>query len=431
MSGIVLVDAAGGKPRAVTLLDPARQEVAHRWPQWLPDGRHFLYSVISGNDEHAGTFIASLDEPSGATRITDAQDAAFVAPGYLVYVCDRVLLGQRFDIDSRAMTGTPVTLAGDVQAPVITNSATLSASSTGLLAFSGYHNRAQQLAWVRRGGELMRQVKMPADLYNPSLSIDERLLVAGTGREPWLIDLDRDAATRLGKGNTTAFSPDGLRLAYTSGPAGAGMNELYVREAAGSADAQLLLGGHGNKIVTDWSRDGRYIIYCSVNEKTQLDICAMPTATPAGGAPAPVSVLATPSNECQGRISPDGRLMAYTSDETSSSEVHVQPFSGTGGKRVVSIGGGAESQWRGDGRELFYLAADGTLMSVGIGADDRANVPRPAALFRIPLGAGELNTRRNYYLASADGRRFLVNSADQPRETLNILVNWPALLGAL
>jgi Tol biopolymer transport system component/DNA-binding winged helix-turn-helix (wHTH) protein len=425
MSGIFLVDAAGGEPRALTQRDPARQEVAHRWPQWLPDSREFLYTVVSGNEASAGTFIASAADAADATRIIDVQGAVFVPPGFLVYVRDRVLMAQRVDVGARALQGTPITLAGDVLAPTITNNATLSASANGLLAFSGYHDTLRvELGWVNRRGEPLRGVKTPTDLYNPSLSLDERLLVAGTGRELWLIDLERDAATRLGRGNTTAFSPDGRRLAYTSGRTGAGMNELYLREPSGAAAGTLLLGGTDNKVLTDWSRDGRFIVYCSVNEKTQLDIWAMPTT----GHQAPITILATPSNECQGRVSPDGRWMAYTSDETGAFEIYVQAFDGGGGKRVVSVGGGSEPQWSGDGRELFYVAADATLMAVAMPADERAAMPRPAALFRIPVGAGELNTRRNHYLASANGERFLVSSSDQPRETLNVLVNWTALL---
>jgi hypothetical protein len=121
-------------------------------------------------------------------------------------------------------------------------------------------------------------------------------------------------------------------------------------------------------------------------------------------------------------------LIAYTSDETGTFEVYVREFSGGGGKRLVSVGGGSEPQWRRDGRELFYLATDGTLLSVTMPADARSAMPKPAPLFRIPLGAGELNTRRNHYLAGVDGERFLVNSSAQPRETLHVLVNWTAML---
>ncbi len=202
------------------------------------------------------------------------------------------------------------------------------------------------------------------------------------------------------------------------------MSQLYVRDTSGASDSKLLLSSPENKMVTDWSLDGRYIIYCSVSASSQMDVWALPTT----GNPIPMPILATPFNECQGQVSPNGRWITYASDETDSWEVYIQAFPSGGSKRVVSVGGGSEPQWRGDGRELDYVASDGTLMSVQINVETGEPVRQPARLFRILIKAGELNTRRNHYIASSDGQRFLVNTADQERDTLGVLINWASIL---
>jgi DNA-binding winged helix-turn-helix (wHTH) protein/Tol biopolymer transport system component len=418
MSGLFAVSAGGGEPRRVTGLSAEHHDIAHRWPHFLSDGRHFLFSVVSTDRDRAGTYVGSLDSPD-TSRLIPTPGAIWASPGYLLYVQDRLLMAQPFDERRLQVTGTPFTLSGDVQAPSATNNASISAAGGALVTFMSASKERSRLEWVSRTGETMSSVRLPIDLFNPSLSPDQRLLMAGTGRDLWLVDLERNAPTRIGPGNTTAFSPDGQRIAFTSGPDG-GLSELHVRDAVGANKSRLLLHGPENKMVTDWSRDGRFIVYCTMNASSQWDLWAVTTSDPA----TPHAVLATPFNECQGRVSPDGRWLAYASDESGAWEVYVQAFPDGGSKRVVSVGGGFEPQWRGDGRELFFLAADGTLTSVQFNAAAGEPAQRLARLFRIPLNSAELVTRRNHYVVSADGQRFLVASDDAERDSFGVLLNW-------
>jgi Tol biopolymer transport system component len=228
--------------------------------------------------------------------------------------------------------------------------------------------------------------------------------------------------TRVSPGNSPLLAPDG-RIAFTSGRKG-GIADVYVRPAFGGGAEELLIGSPENKIVNDWSRDGRYIVFASTNVNTKTDLWVMPTS----GGEAPAPFLATPFNEFQAQVSPDGKSLAYASDESGAWEVYVQSFPFPGDKRVVSNGGGSEPQWRRDGRELFYLAADGTLMSVDVRPGDSPQFSRPQPLFRTRIPQGEFNARRNHYAVAADGQRFLINTTGDAQESITVIVNWAAQL---
>jgi len=420
MSGILALRPGGQTPDALTALNPDGRDIAHRWPHFTGDGRHFVYTVVSIDAERAGTYLASVDAPE-STRLVPVQGAIWADPGLLVYVRDGLLMAQRVDLARAAIVGTPVTLSGEAQAPGATNEASLSTAANGLLAFTASASQRARLEWVTRAGQPIATVQAPTNLYNPSLSPDQRLLMAGTGRDIWLVDLERNATTRMGPGNTTSFSPDGLRIAFTSGPGG-GLTELHIRDAAGASDSRLLVSSPHNKIVTAWSPDGRSVVYCAMDPTNQWDIWAIGTHESAE----PARVLATPFNECQGHVSPNGRWLAYSSDESGTSEIYVQAFPSGGSKRAVSIGGGSEPQWQPDGRELFYVAADGTLTSVQF--DPTAGTPmrRPVPLFRIPLETPELNTRRNHYVVGERGQTFLVSSEEATHDSFGVLLDWSA-----
>jgi DNA-binding winged helix-turn-helix (wHTH) protein/Tol biopolymer transport system component len=418
MSGIFAIPAGGGESRRITALDPAHLDIAHRWPHFLSDGRHFLYSVISTDRDRAGTYIGALDSPD-TTRLLVAPGAIWAAPGYLVYVQERLLMAQAFNERTLQVTGMPITLSGDVQAPAATNNASLSASAGGLLTFIAESSQRSRLEWVSRTGQPISSVRSPIDLFNPSLSPDQSTLVAGTGRELWMVDLERNAPTRIGPGNTTSFSPDGQRLAFTAGPGG-GLSELHIRDTVGATSSRLMVGGPENKMVTDWSSDGRTIVYCSMNPSSGWDLWSVTT----GETATPQAVLATPFNECQARVSPDVRWLAYASDESGTWEIYVEAFPHGGSKRAISVGGGSEPQWRADGRELYYLASDGTLTAVRFDGAAGAPVSHPVRLFRIPINSAELLTRRNHYVVGSDGQRFLVSLADADRGSFGVLLNW-------
>ncbi len=422
-SGISAVPASGGDVSPVTTLDAAGRETAHRWPQFLPDSRHFLFSIYAEDPGRTGTYIGELGS-TNTSRILDSTGGVYAPPGYLLYVRDRVLMAQPFNLRSNEVTGSATPVASDVFPPGPTSGATISASAGGLLTFGG-RSAETRLVWYNRAGEAVRTIKTPTTLFNPSLSANERYLLAGSGTDVWLIDLQSETTTRIVPGNTPLLSPDATKIAFTSGRLD-GVSDVYLRATSGRDEDQLLLRTKENKIVNDWSKDGRYLVYATTNPQTKLDLWAMPIG--GGGQPSPL--LVTPFNEFQAQISPDGRWIAYASDESGTWEVYVQPFPAPGAKRAVSTGGGSEPQWRPDGRELFYLAADGNLMSVDVGAGNGLELSRPRALFRTPVPiSGEMNTRRNHYAASRDGQRFLISATTEPQNSITVLVNWVAGLG--
>jgi DNA-binding winged helix-turn-helix (wHTH) protein/Tol biopolymer transport system component len=421
-SGVSAVPASGGEVRPATQLDAAAQETAHRWPQFLPGGR-FLFSIYSENPERAGTYVGTLGS-NERVRVLADPGGSYAPTGHLLYVKDRVLMAQPFDVAQTRASGAATTLAGDVFPLSPTTGASTSAAGEILV----YGGRAPnfELAWFSRAGERQQTIKAPPNLYNPSISRDLRYLLAGSGTDVWLIDLERDAATRVGAGNSPLISPDGTQIAFTSGRL-EGVSDLYVTSTVGRGDDKLFLRTRENKLVNDWSRDGRYLVFASTNPETRTDLWMVPAV----GDSKPVPLLTSPYNEFQGQISPDGRWLVYASDESGRWEVYVQSFPELGAKRAISSGGGSEPQWRRDGRELFYVTAEGTLMAVDVTSGSTLQAGRPSPLFRIPIPiTGEMNSRRNHYVASPDGQRFLVNAASDAQESMTVLVNWTTRLRA-
>jgi Tol biopolymer transport system component len=242
----------------------------------------------------------------------------------------------------------------------------------------------------------------------------------------WLLDLERDVRNRIvPDGSMPMWSPDGETVAFGS-YRGAGVFDLYLRRFAGKNEDEPLLHTDESKFVNDWTRDGRYIVFASSNAKTGEDVWLLPTFEPRR----PIPYLRTEFNEIQSRVSPDGRWLAYTSNESGSWEVYVQSFPVPGAKQVISIRGGAEPVWRRDGRELYYLAADRTLMAVDVSTmGTRLKVGRPMPLFRPPVSGG-LNTYRSHYAVTSDGKRFVIDALDSERtqESITVISNWTSLI---
>jgi eukaryotic-like serine/threonine-protein kinase len=422
-SGLHSVAADGGTPKLVTELDPSANEAWHLRPQFFADGRHFLYHVATAELAQAGTYVGSLDSRQ-RVRLMESVGAVFAPPSSLLYVEGRTLMVQTFDPDRMRLTGEPRTLVGNVSPPDRAGSI----SATGrLLSFGGGIGDAQ-LVWFDRAGEPIRVVDAPVSLHQPAFSRDEKQLLAsggsGRGRGVWTVDLDveRNVATRIADGGTTPTpAPDGKRIAFTSDRNG-GVFNIYLR-TLGSRQDDLLLQTSENKIVYDWSPDSQFIVFGSTNANTNKDLWLLPVHS---RQPRPFYV--TPFNEIQARVSPDGRWVAYASDESGRFEVYLQSFPLGGNKRAVSVGGGAQPQWRQDGRELYYLSATHGLMAVELNLA-RADVGAPQPLFQAPVW-GDLTTYRSQYLASSDGQRFLVDALHERnrRDAITLIVDWPKLL---
>ncbi|MGE3401834.1 MAG: winged helix-turn-helix domain-containing protein [Vicinamibacterales bacterium] len=416
-SGLSAVPATGGAPRPVTTLDTGAGERAHTQPQFLPDGRHFLFHVDAVEANRSGTFVTSLDDPTQRVRILDVGGASYVAPDHLAYVRDGALLMHPFDTDARQLRGEPWVLAGNVMPP--RGEGTISSSPGGLLSFGG-GTPPSRLAWYSRSGQAIDAIDTPVPLRDPVFTRDGRQFLASDGQALWTVDVARSSTTRLANAGVAPYpSPDGSRIAFTSDRNG-GISQIYVR-SAGAASDELLLETPENKIVNDWTRDGRFLVYVTTNARTLKDIWLLPMDD-ADRTPRPY--LVTPFNDIQAQVSPDGRWLAYASDESGRWEVYLQAFPDAGRKRVLSVGGGAAPQWRADGRELYYLSPSRRVMAVTLELAGDERIGAPVALFDAPV-RGRLNSFRNHFLASADGQRFLVDAVEPgQRNPVTFLVNW-------
>jgi Tol biopolymer transport system component len=427
--GIERVPAAGGRPTPVTVVDRSRGEFQHHWPQFLPDGRHFLYVVRSSRPEYAGIYVASLDGGERMRLLSEDSQAVYVAPGYLLFRRQTTVLAQRFDAAMLKLSGEALPIASDVAFNPGTGRATFSASDTGMLA---YRTEAETvLSWFDRAGTVRGTIGPPGRYRDPALSPDGRTVAvarldprAGT-HNIWLIDADRDAATRLTfdpQGDSApTWSPDGTRILFASRRGG--RSDLYVKASTGNTPEELLYAAAPAPGFSplDWSRDGRFVLFGGND-----NIWVLPLV----GERKPFAVMEkTPAG--QGQLSPDRRWLAYSSNETGSYEVYVRPFPRTStGKWRISDHGGIEPKWGRDGKELFYIANDQRLMAVGIRTAAGFDAAPPAALFETPAVGSSLGViGRNQYDIAPDDRRFLFSRpARGASKPITLVVNWSATL---
>ena len=426
-SRLFTVAETGGEKTALTMLD-GEHEIAHQAPVFLPDGRHFLYFVLGPTPETSGTYLGSL-ESDERVRLLDASCSAvsFAEPGYLLYVRDGSVMAHRFDPVRRRLDGVPHPIASTrTETRAEMRVGAISASANGILTFGGDTAMAQ-LTWFTRDGRKVGTIRSPSPLHNPTISPDGRYVAAddsGSNMSIWVVDLERGTPTRLAEGVLPVWGPRGSDIVFTSRRVG-GSSDLVHRSIVGaSTDESLLLRTPHMKISGNWTDDNWYIIYTGSDPRTKLDLWTLTVADRTS-----IPFLQTPFNEMHAQVSPDGRWVAYASDESGTWEVYVQTFPVPGAKRTISVGGGAEPQWRRDGRELYYLAPDGTLMAAAVSTrGDIFDAGRPAPLFQARIPA-DIITFRNHYAASRDGQRFLIDAADD-NEPINVVVNWTALLSA-
>ena len=407
-SPILRISATGGEPEVLTRI--ADQQTGHSFPQFLADGRHFLY-YVSGSPETRGVYVGSLDGRE-TRRVLDADAAAAVASsGQVLFVRQGTLFAQAFDPVRLDLTGSPSPVAERVAVDVRTSQASLSASASGPIA---YRDRSasgadRQFAWFDRSGKELGKAGDPdnAGPQGPSISPDGRRVAleraANGNRDVWLLDLVRGVLSRftfdVANDAYPVWSPDGTRIAFTSSRKGP--YDLYQKPTAGAGTEELLLATAQGKQPVDWSPDGRFLLYRSRSLNPKLDFDFDLWALPLDGDRKPFPVVQTNFEERDGQFSPDGKWIAYQSNESGSVEIYVAPFPGPGGKTIVSTGGGAQVRWRRDGRELFYIAPDGRLMAVPIGLASNgqaleAGVPVPLFVTRVG-GAMPTNIGRQQY----------------------------------
>ena len=426
------VPAAGGAPVALTTLDAARKEFSHHYPRFLPDGRHFLYLANSPQRESAGIYVGSLDSKETKLVVNTDVSAAYAPPGYLLFMRDRTLMAQDFDADRLELRGEPFPVAEQVDrlgqgVPF----ALFSVSETGVLVYRSGSSDITQLIWFDREGKQLGTVGPTAGQTTPWLSPDEkrvafgRVDLQGGSSDIWLIELARGIPTRFtfdaASDSAPVWSPDGSRIVFSSDRDG--LPNIYQRAASGGGNDEALLKSDKMKFPTDWSADGRFILYQEQNPRTGYDLLVLPLS----GEQKPFPFLQTDFDERQGRFSPDEKWIAYTSNESGTWQVYVQSFPASGGKWQVSTNGGVQPQWRRNGKELLYLSSDRKLMALEVranGSTFAAGVPKE--LFQLRLQTVGLPGPRNFYVAASDGQRFLVTSTPEEGATTptTVVLNW-------
>jgi len=427
---IMRVPASGGVAVAEVVADTSTGLDQVGWPEFLPDGKHFFFLAI-------GPQTALKVGTLGSKKYVDLGPCEsriqYVRSGHIVFSRGGTLVAQRFSVGSMKLEGEPVPIAEQVTSDPV-GSADFSISENGTLAYSTRRAQVGQLFRLDREGRHTGSFRTPGGILNLALSPDGRrvalrVLDANTrSRDIWLLDLDRDITSRFTfdprNENYPVWSPTGDRVAYyaeapTNGEAG-----IYVKNASGAAQAQLVVAAQNESRPACWSGDGKQILFETDSPERARDIWTVPAA----GGEAPRPVLQTKFDEHEARLSPDGRWLVYASNESGRDEVYVQTYPDPTGKWQVSTNGGAFPEWRGDGHELYYLASDQQLMSVPVQTSPTfmAALPQPLFNARVLFPGGASFA----YAVSKDGATFYViepaGGASLP--VTDVVLNWPEAL---
>jgi eukaryotic-like serine/threonine-protein kinase len=431
IGAIFRISATGGEPAAVTRLLVQQRQIGHRFPQYLPDGRHFLY-YVTGTREVRGVYIGDVDGPE-TRRLLDADAAAvYASSGHLLFVRRGTLFAQAMDPVRLELSGNPSPVAEQVMVNGQSNLAAVSASAAGPIIYRSVGaGDLWQFVWFDRLGKETGRVGIPdsASPRSPSLAPDSRRvaldrLVDGN-QDIWLLETGRDVLSRftsdVAGDSMGIWSPSGDRVVFQSNRKG--VYDLYQKSADTAASEELLLMTAQIKVPTDWSRDGRFLLYRSLDPQMGYDLWALPM----NGEPKPFTVVQTAFDETDGQFAPDGKWIAYQSNESGRFEVYVQSFPGPGRRFQMSTTGGAQVRWRHDGKELFYIALDGRLMAVPIqfGPNEAIEIGPPVPLFATHVGGALQIPNTQQYMVSPDGQRFLMNTtSDEAAAPITVLLNW-------
>jgi serine/threonine protein kinase len=434
-SGLYRVSYAGGETTPVTTLDPTK-ESSHRYPQFLPDGRHFMYFVMSGRAP--GIAAGSLDSKQTSRIVDTAFAGRYLPPGFLLFIREGSLIAQPFDVTRLRLTGDPLQLADQMSFGnifLVTGQAPYSVSETGTLAYrsgSGHEPSNGRLLRFDRQGKLLGSLGQ-VGYYNPELSPDGKRVAAesldsqsGTA-DIWLLDIAEGVPTRFtftqGLNKFPVWSPDGAHIAFYSNRDGT--YKLFQKPSSGAGTEEVLFKLDTSIRIADWSSDGRYIVYYNPNTKGKIHLSVLPQF----GDRKPFPFLQTESNEYHVALSQDGRWIAYISDESGRYEVYIQSFPKPGAKWQVSTGGGVQPRWRRDGKELFFVSPDRKLMAVDVKGDSTLQVGAAHTLFETHIFGGSNVTQgwRQQYDVAADGQQFLMSvETEGSTPPINIVLNWTA-----
>jgi serine/threonine protein kinase len=421
------VKSTGGSVEVAT--KPAAASTGHRHPQFLPGGRDFLF-FTGGADDLRGVYMGSLDSSEATRLVASDSKGVYLPSGWLLFVRQGVLYAQRLDLARRTVIGETVRVADSVDFEPISGSAAFSVSNTGMIAYRVGGSSGTRLSWFDREGAALGVVGSPNQpgLSNLSLSPDGRRVAVERTLENvtdlWLLDSTRQMRFTPGSsGNITRFpvwSPDGSRIAFNR--SGSGSIRISVKSSTGG-DEDVLFESPAVKVLTDWSPDGRFLLYYVPDPKTGTDLWVLPL----DGQRVPFTFLKSEANELSGQFSPNGHWVAYQSSESGRYEIYVRAFPGPGGQFPVSTAGGVYPRWSPDGKELYYIAPDAKLMAVPISATVTTfEAGPPTVLFQTRrVGGGSNVVGRGPQFDIAPDGRFLINvEAGSGAPPITLLLNW-------
>jgi serine/threonine protein kinase len=428
--GLYRISASGGTPAQVTVPDKALSEASNRWPVFLPDGIHFLYSGfhISARNDLYSIYVGSLNSNEKRLVVRAKGNAAYADPGYLLFDRDQTLFAQHFDTKKFELTGEPVPVFTDVQFFPRIAKAVFAASSTGLLvsqrnADSGV---SQVLVFDRKGQQT--GIALNPGIYgNIMLAPNGRVLAADTtdpanqNTDIWTYNLENQTSKRLtfvpGIESLPIWSPDGSRIVFSSNREL--KFDMYMKDSNGAQEEKLIAPGGPDAFPTDWSHDGKYVFY---QRGPDLWFVTIPDLRS-------TQFLKATSTLKNGRFSPDGKWLAYSSNESGRWEIYVTSFPDAHGKWQVSNAGGDQARWRGDGKELFYLSNEGRIMAVPVKIGANFDAGTPIALFQANPREMVATSEQFCYDVSKDGQKFFINTQLKTAMTpMSVVLNWGAKL---
>jgi Tol biopolymer transport system component len=427
---LMQVRAEGGAVTPATELDAAHGEVGHRFPRFLPDGRHFMYSSVPVHDGGHDSWLAALGTKTRTLVVNSDGVPSFAEPDRLVYRRNKTLYVQTFDPSTGRVSGEPRALVEAGLTEGFMASPSSSAAGGGVLAFLPLLDVSTELVWFSLDGVQGDTLPLAAGQYNEvRISPDgtrvatarfERDNPLASGSDIWLVDLARKSASRVTFDPQFEFapvwSPDGKAIYYNGNKTGGYL--IYRLSAEGAGEAVAISTPRGlSQQPTDVTPDGRELVFGSQEPQTGFDLWILDTA---GGKP-PVPYLNTAYNDLSARLSPDGHWIAYISNENGRDEVYVQSFPTLGSKVQVSNGGADAPAWRRDGKMLFFIAPDESLMSAEVTPGTALRVAAPVKLFRFPR-------KVRYFDVAPDGRHVLasMSASDAAGRTIGVVLDWDA-----
>ena len=429
------VSASGGTPQPVRKLDESLRDTSQRWPQFLPDGKHFLFFAGGLGSGGAAVYAGSLDGSEPKLLFHNDSNAVYAAPGYLLFIREGTLMAQHFDPGSLRLSGDAAPIAEHAAILTTVSQGILTAAGKGMLAYETGENLgdASRLLWRDRSGKEVRETDASSGLtyLDPAISPDGRKLAvvvipkgAQSVNRPniWVFDLARGIKTRItfssAGDRAPTWTPDGKSIVFSSNRGG--LAHLYEKASDGTGVTTPLVADDAEESLPSFSSDGRYLLF--LRRKDQPGARSEIWAMPMGGDRKPFPVIQNQFDLAFPTLSPDDKWLAYMSRESGRPEIYIVPFLHGGGRQEVSTAGGLRPRWRADGRELFYGSPD-SLMSVEIAEQgSRLIVGKVQELFKVEFGP--------FFDVAPDGKEFIMPGAEvqQAEAPLTLITNWPALL---